>query len=80
MDYLVRYISTAVPAASELSVAYYYCYYFSFHNGHTDLDVASGDLDCLCLYQNVMHIRHCEYKWRTQLFSRRKKTTLHIFY
>ncbi len=35
MDYLLRYISAAVPAASDLSVVVF----LPFHNGHTDLMV-----------------------------------------
>lgn len=69
MGYLLCYISTAVPAESDLSVSFF----FFSQCLHTDLDVACGDLDRLCLCQIVMHIRHCEYKWRTQHFLEGKK-------
>lgn len=60
MDHLLRYVRATDPAASHLSVACFFSFFF--HNSHTDLDVAGGELDGLCLYQNVMHIKDCEYK------------------
>lgn len=55
MDYLLRCASALLShAASRFEPP------ALLHDDHIDLDVASSELDHLCLFQNVMHIRHCE--------------------